>query len=215
MISNRYPLFAKRLKGFTLIELIVVIAIIAILAAIITPNVFRAIEKSKVTRAVEDIRAIKAAALAFYGDLGLWPGSQWGTMPTDPYSPAEYGEGFVTTAIVHSGTVMERARAQTALSNWDGPYLEKWMMTPWAMPYMWDFNNWDASGDGIPNEHVVWFDLAHSGGTYDQNNKVPPGSRDKIDQIMDGGDGLHTGMVQEMNSAFYGTSLMVIVVQGY
>ncbi|MDD5668712.1 MAG: prepilin-type N-terminal cleavage/methylation domain-containing protein, partial [Candidatus Omnitrophica bacterium] len=34
MISNRYPLFAKRLKGFTLIELIVVIAIIAILAAI-------------------------------------------------------------------------------------------------------------------------------------------------------------------------------------
>ncbi len=202
-------------RAFTLIELIVVIAIIAILAAVIAPNAFRAIEKAKVARTISDVRAIKTAATGFYADLGLWPGSQWGTMPGDAYSPANYGEGFVSPPAVHSGTAAQRALAQNALSEWDGPYLEKWSNTPWAMPYMWDYNNWDASGDGIGEEHVVWFDLAHSPGPYDSNNKVPPPSRDKIDAMMDGGDGLDAGMLQEMNSGFYGTSLMVIVVQGY
>jgi hypothetical protein len=136
-------------------------------------------------------------------------------MPGDPYSPAEYGEGFVTPPAVHSGTAAERTRAQNGLSSWDGPYLEKWSNTPWAMPYMWDYNNWDASGDGIVNEHIVWLDLAQSGGTYNQNAKVPTSARDKMDRELDGADGLHSGMVQEMNSSFYGTSLMVIVVQGY
>ncbi|NCC82098.1 MAG: prepilin-type N-terminal cleavage/methylation domain-containing protein [Clostridia bacterium] len=39
----------KNKKGFTLVELLVVIAIIAILAAVVAPNAFKAIEKSKVT----------------------------------------------------------------------------------------------------------------------------------------------------------------------
>ena len=43
-------------KWFTLIELIVVISIIAVLSAIIAPNAFRAIEKSKITKALSDIK---------------------------------------------------------------------------------------------------------------------------------------------------------------
>jgi len=203
-----------KIKSFTLIELIVVIAIIAILSAIVAPNAFRAIEKAKVSRAIQDVNAIKTAAMGFYNDTGLWPGSQWGTMPGDPLSPASYGEGFVTMPQVHSGSGSQQATAQQQIAYWDGPYLDKWSNTPWAMPYMWDYNNWDASGDGIPYEHVVWLDLAHSPGPYDQNNKVPAKSRDKIDSILDGGDGLNSGMVQEMNSGFYGSSVMVIVFQG-
>jgi general secretion pathway protein G len=190
----------------------VVIAIIAVLSAIIAPSAFRAIGKAKAARALEDVKSIKTAAIAFYSDAGLWPGSQWGTMPGDPYSPAVYGEGFVTPPIVHSGTAAEIAQAQRGLSSWDGPYLEKWADTPWGMPYMWDYNNWDASGDGVSNEHIVWLDLEHSGVPADPNTKVPASARDSIDRQLDGADGLHRGMVQ-MNGTE--TSLMVIVVQGY
>ncbi|MBE3588244.1 MAG: prepilin-type N-terminal cleavage/methylation domain-containing protein [Thermoanaerobacteraceae bacterium] len=63
-------------RGFTLVELLVVIAIIGILAAIIAPNAFKAIEKSKVAAAEADYKSIKAAALNFYTDIGKWPDSK-------------------------------------------------------------------------------------------------------------------------------------------
>ncbi|MDD4907776.1 MAG: prepilin-type N-terminal cleavage/methylation domain-containing protein, partial [Candidatus Omnitrophica bacterium] len=68
-------------SGFTLIEIVVVIAVIGILAAVIAPNAFKAIEKSKVAKAIEDSKSITKAAMGFRSDTGLWPGSQWGTMP--------------------------------------------------------------------------------------------------------------------------------------
>lgn len=97
-------------KGFTLVELLVVIAIIAILAAIIAPNAFKAIEKSKVATAEADYKAIKTAALGYYTDMGTWPATQ--TTGIDP--------GFVTGS-----------------GNWNGPYLEKWpTKNPWGGKYI-------------------------------------------------------------------------------
>jgi prepilin-type N-terminal cleavage/methylation domain-containing protein len=52
-------------KGFTLIELLIVVAIIAILAAIAVPNFLEAQTRSKVSRAMADIRSI-ATALESY-----------------------------------------------------------------------------------------------------------------------------------------------------
>jgi len=201
-----------RRNSFTLMEMVVVLAVIAVLAAIIVPNAFQAIEKSKVARAIADIRAIKHAAEMFHSDTGLWPGSQWGDMSAygDHLSPAEYGEGFVTAPIVHDGD----ARSQNLVSNWDGPYLQRWSNTPWAMPYMWDYNNWDSNGDGIAFEHIVWLDLAHSGAVYNQNQKVPGPARDKIKMTIDGHLDYHSGVVSIMNNGFYGTSVEVIASQG-
>jgi len=60
-------------KGFTLIELAVVLAIIAILAAILTPLVTNYIDQARVTRAQADVRTIADAVKLYQRDTGRYP----------------------------------------------------------------------------------------------------------------------------------------------
>lgn len=109
-------------KGFTLVELLVVIAIIAILAAIIAPNAFKAIEKSKVATAESDYRAVKTATLGYYSDMGKWPAVVSG------------GSGVTETGLFVTGKKADNNAIDTA--NWNGPYLEKWpSKNPWGGSY--------------------------------------------------------------------------------
>ena len=48
-------------KGFTLVEIMIVVAIIALLAAIAVPNFLRARKRSQATRILEDLRIIDSA----------------------------------------------------------------------------------------------------------------------------------------------------------
>jgi prepilin-type N-terminal cleavage/methylation domain-containing protein len=55
-------LTTKRSKGaFTLVEIMIVVAIIALLAAIAVPNFLRARKRSQATRILEDLRMLDAA----------------------------------------------------------------------------------------------------------------------------------------------------------
>ena len=51
----------KTRGGFTLVEIMIVVAIIAMLAAIAVPNFLRARKRSQATRVLEDLRMIDAA----------------------------------------------------------------------------------------------------------------------------------------------------------
>ena len=51
----------RRSGGFTLVEIMIVVAIIALLAAIAVPNFLRARKRSQATRILEDLRMIDAA----------------------------------------------------------------------------------------------------------------------------------------------------------
>ena len=51
----------KRRGGFTLVEIMIVVAIIALLAAIAVPNFLRARKRSQATRILEDLRIIDSA----------------------------------------------------------------------------------------------------------------------------------------------------------
>ncbi len=59
--------------AFTLIELLIVVAIIAILAAIAVPNFLEAQTRSKVSRAKADMRSLATATEAYYVDNNEYP----------------------------------------------------------------------------------------------------------------------------------------------
>jgi general secretion pathway protein G len=60
-------------NGFTLIELMVVVAIIGILSASTAPTVIGLIDKAKRAKAASEIRAIATALIAYKNDNGVWP----------------------------------------------------------------------------------------------------------------------------------------------
>ena len=60
-------------KGFTLIEIAVVLAVIAVLAAILTPLVTAYIDQARTTRTAADVRAIAQAYQLHKRDTGQFP----------------------------------------------------------------------------------------------------------------------------------------------
>ena len=96
-------------KGFTLMEMIGVMAVIAILAAVATPKIFEAIEDGKVSAYIAEANQLKLAAARYYKDTGTWPRH----IPS--HSDSRY----------HDLMVNDSDGNGTAINGWNGPYLEK------------------------------------------------------------------------------------------
>jgi len=64
----------RKQEGFTLIELMIVVAIIGILAAIAIPNFLQYQMKSRQSEAKTDLQAIKTSEVAFNGERGCYIG---------------------------------------------------------------------------------------------------------------------------------------------
>ncbi len=97
-------------RGFTLIELMLVVIIIGALVAMVMPRFTGRGEQAKVTAAKADVQANIATALKMYEvDNGGFPSSE---------------EGL--------GALLSKP---ASASNWNGPYLEKKPLDPWQREY--------------------------------------------------------------------------------
>ena len=99
-------------RGFTLLELLVVIVIIGLLASYVGPKYFAQIGKSEVTVAKAQINGFEKALDTYRLDMGRFP---------------THEEGLVALL----------ARPADTTSKWHGPYLKKIPVDPWGRPYQY------------------------------------------------------------------------------
>ncbi|MBS0393596.1 MAG: prepilin-type N-terminal cleavage/methylation domain-containing protein [Proteobacteria bacterium] len=63
----------ERTRGFTLLELLVVMAIIATLLTIAVPRYFRSLERSREAVLRQDLHSLRESIDRYYGDTGQFP----------------------------------------------------------------------------------------------------------------------------------------------
>lgn len=85
-------------RGFTLIEIMVVIVILGILASVVVPRIMDRPDEAKIVKAKTDIRAIKAALDLYRLDNYNYPSTQQGldalvNRPSGNPEPRNYKEG--------------------------------------------------------------------------------------------------------------------------
>ena len=104
---------AKRIhrRGFSLIELLLVMVILAVLAAIIVPRFTGRGKQARITAAQTDIRNVQTALTSFEAENDRFP------------TEAEGLEALVTEP--------------ADLRNWNGPYLERVPKDPWGNKYVY------------------------------------------------------------------------------
>lgn len=65
--------YLKKVSGFSLIELLVVISIIGVLSAVLVMNLVGARERSKDTQKIQDLNNLKDALRMYYNDYQAYP----------------------------------------------------------------------------------------------------------------------------------------------
>lgn len=136
-------------KGFTLIELLIVMVILGLLAALVGPNMFGKVGKSKQKAAKVQISLFETALDTYRLDVGSYPSGDHGLSAL-------------------------RIKPEEA-AKWDGPYLPKEIpLDPWGHPYVYrspgengpyDITSYGADGriggEGEDSDIVNWKDIGN------------------------------------------------------
>ncbi len=148
-------------KGFTLIEMVVVLAVVAILAAILVPTIAKNIQDANIARAQNETIVIAAAITSFYKDLGRWPTAdgaaanlpdvhyllytaagndtaagatnQWNQAHTNSSDTMDHH--LITNQPGVDGTPGTNAYPTTGRWRWRGPYIAELPSDPFGIHY--------------------------------------------------------------------------------
>lgn len=124
-----------RTRGFTLIEIMVVMVIIAILGALIGPQILGRVDEARVTKAQSDIRTLGTALDLYRMDNFTYPSTDQGLR-----------------------SLVERP-SDPNVRNWKaGGYVQKLSKDPWGNDYQYLFPGtrggaydlWSLGADGEP-----------------------------------------------------------------
>lgn len=162
-------------RGFTLVEMIGVLAVIAILGSVAAPKIFAAIEDAKVSAYVQQINTLSTAVAKFHTDTGLWPRH----IPT-------------STQDRYRQLIINSLDNTNPIPGWQGPYLEKEMTNYITKVGYQDLfkaanndANWacDIDGNGVKDGEFVIY----------RSDSISDKTAEKISNIIDGDGGITSG----------------------
>ena len=129
---NNTILKKNKQKGFTLIEVMVVVIILGILAAIVVPKIMSRPDEAKITKVKADINNIESALDLYKLDNGFYPSTTQGLQ-----------------------ALVSKPAGDPAPSNWHG-YLKSLPIDPWGKPYHYanpgSHGETDIFTDGADNQ---------------------------------------------------------------
>jgi type II secretory pathway pseudopilin PulG len=152
---------ARHQRGFTLMEIIVILGVIAVLTTVLAPMVVAYLEDAYRARAESDVRQIAAAILKFHQDTGRFPyhddGDESGAapdfvlltgpgdVPADGAPPAQWAPGSSARDSLDNqlqrnepggDPAPARKYSTTGRFAWRGPYLRSLGDDPWGTQYV-------------------------------------------------------------------------------